>query len=209
MNKKSKKEIFIVIEKTKRGTMKNITILILSIILTSCGNSEKATKFYLDAIKEFNNNNLEKSKNYLDLSIKEKSNFYQSHFLKAKILFLKKNFKDSEIIFSELAKVKKENFDCKLWLIRNYFFLKENSKAKQIINDLLKNNSEDWRLYYWKAQIAKEENDFESYFSNLNTAEQILKSSKDIYQSLAIIWNELGFSEKSSSYYKKINSLLN
>lgn len=189
--------------------MKKILPLFFIFIFLSCSNTEKATKLYLDAVREFNDKNFDKSKNYLELALKEKSNFYQAHFLKAKILFLEKDFENANKIFKYLSNKKKENVDCKLWLMRSHYFLNELNEAKIILARLENQNSEDWRIFYWKAQVAKSQNDFESYFSNLNTAEEILKSSREVYNSLAIIWHELGFSDKSTSYYIKANSLIN
>lgn len=191
--------------------MKNKFVLSLFILLItiffSCSNSKKATEHYLNAVREYEQKNFDKSKEFLDLSLKAKSNFFQAEFLKAKISFFEKKFSDAEKTFYSLSKKNSKHLDCKLWLLRTYFFSKQFEKANELLSELTMINCEDWRLYYWKAQLAKHNDDFESYFLCLNKADEFLRDSQNVYLDLALIWHELGLAEKSSFYYSKAKSI--
>ena len=102
-----------------------------------------------------------------------------------------------------LVKKHPENFDYKLWLLRTYFLSGKLEESEELIAELKENNSEDWRLFYWQALIAKSQNNFEKYFLSLNSAEQILKETSFIYKELAVIWMELGMADRYMKYTEK------
>lgn len=188
--------------------MKKFLIILLPFFLfCGCSNVEKAQSYYLDAVSEYKNQDFERALMQVNKAIGEKSDFYQAQFLKAKILFFSKDFQNAENIFLKLTKEKQDNFDCKYWLLRCYLFQNKLDDAIIYINKLILSNTEDWRLYYYKAQIAKQQNNFEEYFSNLNTAEKFLKDSQVVYLDLGLIWHEFGLSERSSAYYSKAEIL--
>lgn len=186
---------------------KIIPLLAVIFFITACGNTDNAKAFYLDAVKEYKNQNFEKALILTEKAIYQKRNFYQAEFLKAKILFFTKDYQGAEIIFKRLTKKKYENYDFKLWLLRCLIFNGKFEEADIYLTKLIQANTEDWRLYYYKAQIAKHENNFEKYFSNLNTADSFLKDSSTVYLDLGLIWHEFGMSEKSSLYYSKAQIL--
>lgn len=188
--------------------MKNIFPLFASIFfITACTSRNNAKTYYLEAVREYKNQNFEKALILTEKAIYQKKGFYQAEFLKAKILFFTKDYQTAELIFRKLTKKKKENFDFKLWFLRCLIFNEKFEEADLYLNKLIQANTEDWRLYYYKAQIAKHKNDFEKYFSNLNTADNFLKDSSAVYIDLGVIWNEFGMSEKSSLYYSKAQIL--
>lgn len=184
-----------------------ILMLTFTILLAGCKNASQAQLLYFDAVKEYKEKNFENAKILTDKAISIKPDFYQAIFLKAKILFFTKDLKNAEQIFLKLCKKAPENFDCKLWLLRCFIFEGNFEKAENFINQMIQNNTEDWRLYYYKAQIAKQQNNFEEYFSSLNYAETFLTDSAAVYLDLGLIWHEFGLSDRSSIYYTKAEIL--
>lgn len=188
--------------------MKKILLLFsFTILLSSCNNIQKAQAFYLDAVKEYKEQNFEQALLLINKTLYFKPDFYQAKFLKGKILFYSKDYSASIDIFQKLTKIQKENFDCKFWLLRCYIFNSELDKAKIYLKELIRTNTEDWRLYYYRALIAKQQNNFEDYFSSLNTAESFVKDAASLYLDLALIWNELGLADRSSLCYSKAEIL--
>lgn len=188
--------------------MKKLLIILIPFFLfCGCSNVEKAQSYYLDAVSEYKNQDFERALMQVNKAIGEKSDFYQAEFLKAKILFFTKDYQGAETIFKRLTKQKSENYDFKLWLLRCLIFNEKFEEADLYLTKLIQSNTEDWRLYYYKAQIAKHENNFEKYFSNLNTADSFLKDSSAVYLDLGLIWHEFGMPEKSSLYYSKAQIL--
>lgn len=188
--------------------MKKILLLFIPILLFSCcRNFERAEQLYQEALTEYRNKDFEKVLVLTDKAIKENSNLSEAIFLNGKANFFSKNFSSAEKIFRKLCVKHTENFDYKLWLLRTYYFSGNLTSAQEMVIKLIKENSEDWRLYYWKSLISKSQNDFEQYFESLNSADQILKESSYIYQELALIWMELGLADRYSKYIEKVEAL--
>ncbi|MCQ2600823.1 MAG: hypothetical protein MJ184_05625 [Treponema sp.] len=152
---------------------------------------------------EYQNRNFDQAILIADNILKEKKNFDAANFLKAKASFFKNDFYTAEKTLQMLGKKHPENFDYKLWLLRTYFLSEKLKEADELIAELKENNSEDWRLFYWQALIAKSQNNFEKYFLSLNSAEQVLKETSFIYKELAVIWMELGMADRYMKYTEK------
>lgn len=184
--------------------MNKIYLLPLLIIaFTSCGNSARASQLYSQALAEYQNRNFDQAILIADNVLKEKRNFDDATFLKAKACFFKNDLHTAETIFKKLRKKHPENFDYNLWLLRTYFLSGELKKADELIAELKEINGEDWRLFYWQALIAKSQNNFEKYFLSLNSAEQLLKETSFIYKELSVIWMELGMADRYMKYTEK------
>lgn len=186
---------------------KFVFVLIPLIFLSSCSDSQKATELYLDAVKMYQEGNNDNAKENLKKALSEKDDFYAASFLLGKIYFMEKDFQKSEEIFLKLSQKRTENIDYSLWLLRSQFFEGKTEDAVITVNKLIKLDYEDWRIHFWNAQLAKNNNDFETYFSSLNFADTLLKESSKIYLDLALIWHELGLPEKSALYYTKAEVL--
>lgn len=176
---------------------------LLIFIFTSCGNNDKASQLYSQAMAEYQNRNFDQAILIADNVLREKRNFDAANFLKAKASFFRNDFHTAEKILNVLVKKHPENFDYKLWLLRTYFLSGKLEESEELIAELKENNSEDWRLFYWQALIAKSQNNFEKYFLSLNSAEQILKETSFIYKELAVIWMELGMADRYMKYTEK------
>ncbi|MBR5933931.1 MAG: hypothetical protein IK002_08110 [Treponema sp.] len=184
--------------------MKKILLVLLGVFfITGCKNKTRAEEFYLEAAKAYKEKNFANAENLIEKTLLYDRNNFQAEFLKGKILFFQKNYAASEKIFSKLTEKKHENIDVKLWLLRSLIFNDELEKAEVLIKKISECNNNDWRIFYWKAQIAKKKGDFETYFLCLNTADSYIREASKVYLDLAIIWNELGLQDRSNFYYEK------
>lgn len=188
--------------------MKKIILLFLTTLcLAGCRKTDQAEKFYLSAAKAYNAKDFKNALDMLEKSIKCDRYYLKSRFLKGKTLFFEKDYMNAETEFLWLTSKQKANVDFKLWLLRTYIFGEKKEQASELVQNLLKENSSDWRVYYWKAQLSKSSGDFETYFFCLNRADMYLKESSAVYLDLARTWLEVGLSDKSALYYAKAQSL--
>lgn len=182
---------------------KLFTLFIPVFMLLSCSDKNKSQNLYSQAISEYQQRNFPQAIELTKQALKENHNFPEAEFLKAKSFFFSKDFKTAEKLFSKLCSKHSDNFDYRLWLLRTYYFSADYQKASDCLTKMQKINSEDWRIYYWRALISKAENDFESYFRNLGFAEETLKESSVVYRELSFIWMELGMADRYVKYSEK------
>ena len=188
--------------------MKKIIVLVLTVFLfAGCANTRDAEKFYLQAVKSYNTKDFKNAGELLKKSLECDRHYLKSRFLKGKVAFFEKQYEEAEKDFLILCSKNKTNLDYRLWLLRAYIFEDKKDEASLLIQKLLLENCSDWRVYYWKAQLAKSSNDFETYFYCLNKADLFLKESSAVYLDLARTWLELGLQDKSALYFAKAQSL--
>ncbi len=166
-------------------------------LLISCTDIQSANEKYLNGVKAYKEQDFEKAENFLTQAIKEKKDFFHAEYLLGKIFFFQKKYPEAEKIFRRLIKKEKHNYDYKLWLLRTLYIEEKFKEADSLISELSTVTSEDWRLYYWKAQICKHVNDYEGYFRELTAAEKLLKDSANVYLDLGLVWSECNKTEKN------------
>ena len=173
----------------------------------SCEPNHKNRILLQSAIDEYSSGNYENAEKYVIEYLEDDPSDIYALLLKGKILFFKKEFENASATFEKAASLKQENIDAQLWYLRSLIFSGNYEKADAVTDNVLKENSEDWRFYFWKAQIKKITGELEDYFSCMNTAELLLQDSAMLYQEFADIWEELGLAERSSVYKKKVEAV--
>ncbi|MCQ2610132.1 MAG: hypothetical protein MJ169_00140 [Treponema sp.] len=188
-------------------TFRLITSLILTLLLFSCSNSSKAISFYLEAVKAFESQDLDRALDFTDQSLKKNFNFRQAKILKAKIQFYKKDFEAAEKSFRELYKKNKSDFDLSIWYIKTLIMNQKYESALLLLNNLEKISSQDYRIFYWKAVCYRYLGDFENYFISITKSENYIYDAAYIYLDLSSLYADLGLKEKSENYLNKYNTL--
>ncbi len=109
---------------------------------------------------------------------------------------------DALAMFEKALKIEPENKrlrqDCAVTLAENGEF----EKACQILNELLKNFPDDPLIYRDFALVYFSNKDYKNAISMAEKGLKI-KEIKDLYQTLAIIYEELGDKEKAEEYHER------
>ncbi|MDE7291321.1 MAG: tetratricopeptide repeat protein [Treponemataceae bacterium] len=164
---------------------------------------------YIKALECYDKKDFDSSSVFINQCLKCDKNFYQAQFLKAKIYFFQSRYDEAEEIFYDLAKKYKESYDIQTYLIQCLIFNGKYDKATRKIEDLLRQNRGDWRLYYYASLVAAKKGELERRMQMLDAAEKALGSSAKVYSDLAFVWECLGVAQKSQEYGEKHDAIAN
>ena len=115
---------------------------------------------------------------------------------------------DAEKAFKKIIRIQPDYYEAKIWLIRIYILLSENQKVQSIINSEKKNNSTDWRIFYYESMIARADNELQKEIYCLQKSREYSEQSYKVYKRLKEIWKNAGLN-KESLEYGELEKLLN
>lgn len=176
-------------------------------LLSSCTDRNTAKTYLNHALYYYGEQNFSKATECVKNSLNFDSSNPEAQALLGRLLFMTEEFDQAQIQFEKACRLETGNLDYKWWLVKTYILNGSEEKAKNLISDLQKKDSLDWRLFYWKAQLAKQEMDFETYFECLNNAALLLKEGVAVYEELAVIWHKLNVADKTALYFGKAEVL--
>lgn len=174
-----------------------------------CADRKAAGNLYIKALEYYDKKDFDNSSVFINQCLKCDKSFYQAQFLKAKINFFQSRYDEAEEILYDLARKYSENYDIQTYLIQCLIFNGKYDKATQKIEDLLRQNRGDWRLYYYASLVAAKKGEIELRMQMLGAAEKALGSSAKVYSDLAFLWECLGVAQKSQEYGEKRDAIAN
>jgi len=173
--------------------MKKLFVLfIVSILFVSCKNEQNAHSFYEKALDSYSKQDFSKAVEYIDLTLKYSSDFYQAKFLKAKILYFLNESQTALKIIDSLVKKYPEYTEARIWKIRLLIDLKQYEKAESMLDRELSFNPSDWRLYYQYSLLSERKEQMDKRLVMLNKASFYISESYNVYVELADLWIKLG-----------------
>lgn len=186
----------------------SLLVLLLNLAaFVSCKDSTQVKTYLNHALHYYKEQDFEKSMDSVKKSLILDSSNSEAQALLGRLLFLNKEFDQAQIQFEKACRLSKENQDYQWWLLKTYIINGSLEKAETLISNIQNQNSLDWRLFYWKAQLAKQKMDFETYFECLNSADILLQEGAMVYEELSLIWHRLNVAEKSTLYFGKAEVL--
>ena len=190
---------------------KIIFFILLINIIGSCKKiEENELEFiYLNALDFYVQGDFHKSKMESSLIYEKNKNFIQAALLLAKSHFFLEEYDEAERILSNLYKKNFEYTESKIWYIRTLIFSKKYDVAKQVLDKELTLNQSDWRIYYLYSLVAEYEKDYEVQLSMLNRADMSLSDGVKVYNKIALIWNDIGLTERALEFSEKAKILEN
>ena len=196
------------------GIIKRRLFLVAAALLfcayfAGCADKKAAGNLYIKALECYDKKDFDNSSVFINQCLKCDKNFYQAQFLKAKINFFQSRYDAAEESLYTLAKKYKENYDIQTYLIQCLIFNGKYDKATRKIEDLLRQNRGDWRLYYYASLVAAKKGELERRMQMLNAAENALALSARVYSDLAFVWETLGVAQKSQEYGEKRDAIAN
>lgn len=181
-----------------------LPLLIISFVfLASCKNTDNAEKLYLAAVNAYAKKDFSSSILYCDKALSQDKSFYQASFLKARTLYMQKDYELSYSITKKLAKKYPQYTDARLWNIRNLIYLEKNEEAEKLLTSELTFNNSDWRVYYLYSVLYSKQNKIDLQLAMLNRSELALTDSSKVYHELFRIWDVLEMKDKAASYKMK------
>ena len=186
-----------------------IKILLISLfvfLVISCSpkyTEEDLIKLYLTALNFYSNEELEESKEYINMILQQDKNFYQAEFLLGKINFFQDNLINSKNIFYKLQRKYPEYIESKIWYIMTLILLKEYNQAQIVLDKSLSFNQTDWRIYYLYSLLETYRENYDKKIAYLKQAEECLRDSTKVYNELSQIYNFFELDNISSDYKLK------
>lgn len=186
--------------------MKNKLLLALILLLcfVSCKKEDDAwRKLYLSAVDSYSVHDLDRAKFYLEGADKADKNNIQVNFLQAKIAFFQEDYELCNNILTKLVKKHPEFTEGRIWKIRTDIVTENFDLAKQELEEEVKINMTDWRVFYLYSLLYKDLNQFDEQLIMLKNAELSLQDASKVYASSAMTWAMLGIESKESEYINK------
>ncbi|MBQ6028385.1 MAG: tetratricopeptide repeat protein [Treponema sp.] len=178
-------------------------LLLACASLLSCANKKAAGILYIKALESYRQKDFSTAEAFINQSLKADKKSKQAVYLKAKIHLFQGQYKEALKLFSDLYKSESDNKDIQRYLIQSLIFLEDYESAKKEIQEALKKDKGDWRLYFFAATVAAKEKKADERFESLNLAKSALAPGAQVYFDLAFSWQSLGIDEKAKEYRDK------
>ena len=185
---------------------KLLFMLIIFIVFQGCKNQFEEK--FNEAKVEYSKENFQGAINLTDSIQGCKNQKTEILFLRGKCFFFNGQLNDAEKAFKKIIRIQPDYYEAKIWLIRIYILLSENQKAQSIINSEKKNNSTDWRIFYYESMIARADNELQKEIYCLQKSREYSEQSYKVYKRLKEIWKNAGLN-KESLEYGELEKLLN
>lgn len=182
-----------------------VVILLFSFfILVGCKkDKESLEKLYLSALESYSVREFDKALFYLKGATEIDRNNSQVNFLIAKINFFQQNYEQCLLLLNKVIKQNPEFTEARIWLIRCEIVNKNYESAKARLDDELKWNMTDWRIFYLYSLLSKEQDKLDEQLVMLKNAELSLQDASKVYASTAMTWSILGIESKEKEYINK------
>ncbi|MBO5236219.1 MAG: hypothetical protein J6B32_03795 [Spirochaetaceae bacterium] len=184
---------------------KSISIIfIISILFFGCKKDNSvANKLYLQSLDAYSKNDFLLCIKLVEKAIDLNENLIQGKLLLAKsYFFLDENSKALKCL-EKIIKDNPEFTDARIWNIRILIFSENFQQAKKYLENELRINQTDWRVYYLYSLLAKAEGDFETQISMLEKAEIALIDGAKVFGEISEIWQGLGLEERANENLNK------
>ena len=189
---------------------KSISIIfIISILFFGCKKDNSlANKLYLQSLDAYSKNDFLLCIKLVEKAIDLNENLIQGKLLLAKsYFFLDENSKALKCL-EKIIKDNPEFTDARIWNIRILIFSENFQQAKKYLENELRINQTDWRVYYLYSLLAKAEGDFETQISMLEKAEIALIDGANVFGEISEIWQGLGLEERANENLNKQKIIL-
>ena len=189
---------------------KSISIIfIISILFFGCKKDNSlANKLYLQSLDAYSKNDFLLCIKLVEKAIDLNENLIQGKLLLAKsYFFLDENSKALKCL-EKIIKDNPEFTDARIWNIRILIFSENFQQAKKYLENELRINQTDWRVYYLYSLLAKAEGDFETQISMLEKAEIALIDGAKVFGEISEIWQGLGLEERANENLNKQKIIL-
>lgn len=179
-------------------------IFIISILFFGCKKDNSlANKLYLQSLDAYSKNDFLLCIKLVEKAIDLNENLIQGKLLLAKsYFFLDENSKALKFL-EKIIKDNPEFTDARIWNIRILIFSENFQQAKKYLENELRINQTDWRVYYLYSLLAKAEGDFETQISMLEKAEIALIDGAKVFGEISEIWQGLGLEERANENLNK------
>lgn len=172
-------------------------LLLSCLALGACADKKSAGILYIKALDAYKQKDFLTAEAFINQCIKNDKKNKQAKFLKAKIHLFRSQYKEAFELFSDLYKSESDNKDIQRYLIQSLIFLEDYEKAEEEIQEALKKDKGDWRLYYYASIVAAKSNKVDQRLENLNLAKSALAPGAQVFFDLAFSWQSLGIKEKA------------
>ncbi|WP_407399161.1 tetratricopeptide repeat protein [Treponema sp.] len=179
----------------------------LCFMIISCSVKEDVKDSYSEAIQRFSCQEFDKAETSCDRFLRANRNYYPALLLKAKILFYTGRQNSSVKLLKKIERKYPFFIDGKLFLIKALIDTDRLSEAEIHLNEFMKDNSSDFRIYELHSRLAKKNKDLELRFSWQKMAEQCLEEGISTFLDLAAIYKEFGLEDISDRYLTKAQFL--
>lgn len=189
---------------------KSISIIfIISILFFGCKKDNSlANKLYLQSLDAYSKNDFLLCIKLVEKAIDLNENLIQGKLLLAKsYFFLDENSKALKCL-EKIIKDNPEFTDARIWNIRILIFSENFQQAKKYLENELRINQTDWRVYYLYSLLAKAEGDFETQISMLEKAEIALIDGAKVFGEISEIWQGLGLEERANENLNKQKTII-
>lgn len=172
-------------------------LLLSCAAFAACADKKAAENLYIKALENYEKKDLKSASAFIDQSLRHDKKNEQAKFLKAKILIFQGLLDEAQEKLFDLKKSNLENKDIQIVLIQSLLLNEQKQTAKKEIENALKNDRGDWRLYQLAAIAAAKENDVQARLKALLEAQKALEGSAQIYYDLSMLWKDLGVDGKA------------
>lgn len=181
-----------------------ITVALFVLLFTSCKNKKESLEtLYLSALDSYSAREFDKALFYLRGANEIDKNNAQVNFLNAKILFFQQDYNNCKILLDKVIKKNPEFTEARIWRIRCEIVNKDYETAKKELDNELKWNMTDWRIFYLYSLLSKDMDKLDDQLVMLKNAELSLQDASKVYASYAMTWNLLGIETKEKEYKQK------
>lgn len=179
------------------------TLVFACLCLCSCKNAAKemtATEMYEGALEDYSNKEFEKVLATCSRILNLDPDFFYADLLKAKAMFFLARHGDTKKLLSSLVKKHPEYTDARIWYARVLVLEDSLEKAQVVLDNELRINHTDWRVYYLYSLLAGKEQSYEVQLDMLSRAELMLREGKKVFAETARVWAALGVAEKTREH---------
>ena len=173
-------------------------------ILTGCKTDEESiNKLDLSALDSYSEREFDKALFYLKGAGEIDKKNPQVIFLRAKIYFFQKDYEKCRNVLDTVIKNNPEFTEARIWRIRCEIVNKDYENAMRDLDNELKWNMTDWRVFYLYSLFSKNQEKFDEQLVMLKNAELCLQDASKVYAASATTWGMLGIETKEKGYIKK------
>ena len=177
--------------------------LLSSLVFSACADKEAAGILYIKALESYKQKDFLTAADFIERSVACDKKNRQAQFLMAKIFLFSGKYSEAKKAFCELRKKEPDNKDVQHFLIQSLIFLEDYENAKKEIEEAVKKDAGDWRLYYLASAVAAKEGKVEEHLENLNLAQSAIAPGAQIFFDLAFLWQSLGIDSKAEEWKDK------